>query len=428
MQIKATNLTKTSLELVVNATEVELTPIKSQVLSHLKDSVKVPGFRAGHVPSEIVEKNIDPNVLQSEFLEHAIEQLYFSAAQTKALRPVSQPKISLTKFVPYSELEFKATIDVIGDIKLPDYKKIKLVKTPINITAKDINEVIKSLQTRLADKSDVDRVAKNGDQVWIDFKGIDDKGLPVQGADGKDYPLQLGSGNFIPGFEDNLIGLKANDEKTFELTFPKDYGVKALANRKVTFNVTVSKVQEVSIPKVDDSFAAKAGPFKTLTELKADIKKQLKHERQHEADRNYESELVKKISDKSTVDIPEALIEENIERLMQDLRQNLTYRGMTIQEYLDAEGMTEDEYKTKVVKPQASERVKASLVLSEIAEREKLDVTAEELEVRMQILKGQYKDQAMQAELDKPEARRDIASRILTEKTLEKLTSYNNTK
>jgi len=424
MQIKATNLTKTSLELVVSATEVELQPLKNQVLTHLKNSVKVPGFRAGHVPPEIVEKNIDPNTLQSEFLEHAIEQLYFSAAQTKALRPVSQPKISLTKFVPYKELEFKATVDIIGDIKLPDYKKIKLDKSAISITAKDVDEVIKSLQTRLADKKDVDRAAKSGDQVWIDFKGIDDKGLPVQGAEGKDYPLQLGSGNFIPGFEDNLIGLKANDEKTFELTFPKDYGVKALANRKVTFNVTVSKVQETAEPKVDDSFAAKAGPFKTLAELKSDIKKQLTHERQHEADRNYESELVKKISDKATVDIPEALIDENIERLMQDLRQNLTYRGMTIQEYLDTEGMTEDEYKTKVVLPQATERVKASLVLSEIAEREKLDVTPEELEVRMQILKGQYKDQAMQAELDKPEARRDIASRILTEKTLAKLTNY----
>jgi trigger factor len=240
--------------------------------------------------------------------------------------------------------------------------------------------------------------------------------------------LLLGSKTFIPGFEENLVGTNAGEEKTFTLTFPKDYGVKALANKKVTFTVNVTKVQEVIEPKVDDAFAAQVGPFKTVKELKDDIKKQLTHERQHELDRDFESELVKEISDKSKVTIPEVMINDQVERLLRDLQQNLTYRGQTFPEFLEQEGKTEEQYRKDVLAPQAEERVKAGLVLSEIAEREGIEVTPEELEIRVQILKNQYQDQAMQAELEKPENRRDIAARLLTEKTLNKLVHYATNK
>jgi trigger factor len=276
----------------------------------------------------------------------------------------------------------------------------------------------------MSEKKDVDRAAAADDQVWIDFKGVNEKGEPVNGADGKDYPIILGSNTFIPGFEDNVVGMSVGEEKSFTLTFPKDYGVKALANKKVTFTVTVTKVQEVIEPKVDDEFAAKAGPFKTVKELKEDIKKQVQSERQYEADRNFEAELIRQISQKTSVALPQVLIEEQIERYLRELKQNVAYRGMTWQEYLEAEGMSEEDYKQNVVQPQAEERLKASLVLAEIAEKEGLEVTPEELEVRMQILKGQYQDAAMQTELEKPEARRDIAARMLTEKTIARLIDY----
>ncbi len=408
----------------VIATSDELATIKARVLQDFRGNVKVPGFRQGNVPIELVEKHVDATQLQSRFLEEAIEQLYSQVAQSEQLRVVDQPHIALKKFVPYNTLEFEATVPVISNITLPDYKKIKLAGGEVQVTAEDVKEVVKSLQSRLADKKDVDRAAKLGDQAWIDFSGVDDKGQAIQGATGKDYPLGLGSNSFIPGFEDNIIGLKAGDDKTFTLTFPKDYGAKNLAGKKVTFSVHVTKIQEVVEPKPDDAFAAKAGPFKTLAELKADIKKQLEHERRHEAERNYQSELIKKISDKTTVDIPEILIEDQITRLLQDVRQNVAYRGMTMPEFLEAEGKTEEAYKKDVITPQAIERTKASLVLAEIAEREKLQVSPEELELRMQALKSQYTDPAMQAELEKPEARRDIAARILTEKTVAKLSEY----
>lgn len=424
MQVKVSHPSKTEAVLTVVATDSELKLLKKTVLERFQHQINVPGFRKGKIPGAVLEKNVNQEQLQSEFLEISIEQLYAQAVQGQSLRPVDRPQIALKKFVPFTTLEFEATIPVVSEIQLADYKKIKLPKPSISITTKDIEEVLQSLQTRASEKRDVDRPAKNGDQVWIDFKGVDAKGQAVNGADGKDYPLILGSKSFIPGFEENLSGMSASEEKTFTLTFPKDYGVKALANKKVTFTVGVTKVQEVIEVKIDDKFAASIGPFKTVAELKADIRKQVTIERQREADRAYENELIQAITDKSTVTIPEVLINNQIDRMEQEERQNLTYRGQTWQEHLDEDKVTEEQHRQQKY-PQAEERIKASLVMAEIAETEKLEVTAEELDIRMQLLKGQYQDPQMQAELDKPEARQDIAGRILTEKTLAKLVEYS---
>jgi trigger factor len=423
MQISLTHTSDTEVNLSVVANEAEMRPLKDHVLEHFQSRVKLPGFREGKAPLSMVEKSVDQAQLQSEFLEEAINQMYVQAINQEKLRPVANPEVSLKKFVPFTALEFEAKVEVVGKIELADYKKMKKEKPEVKILAKDVNEVIGALQKRVAEKQDVDRAAKADDQVWIDFKGVDDKGEPVKGADGKDYPLVLGSNTFIPGFEDNVVGMKANDEKTFTLKFPKDYGVTALAGKDVTFTVTVTKVQEVVEPKVDDEFAAKVGPFKTVDELKEDIKKQLKIERQQEADRKFENELIQDITAKSKVAVPKVLVDEQVDRIEQEERQNLVYRGQTWQEHLDEEGVTAEEHREQK-RPAAEERVKAGLVLSEISEVEKIDITPEELEIRIQLLKGQYQDATMQVELDKPENRREILSRMLTEKTMDKLKSY----
>jgi trigger factor len=423
MQTKLVRNSDTEVQLSINATETDLLPVKKKVLKHLARDIKLPGFREGKAPMNLIEKNIDQNTLQQEFLSHALNDLYGKAVAMEKLRPIAEPEAKLKKFVPFSELEVELTLQVIGEIKLTDYTKIKKVKPVVKITAKEVDEVVESLQKRLADKKAVDRPAKNGDEAMIDFRGVNNKGEPVNGADGKDYPLILGSNTFIPGFEDNLLGMKSGQEKTFTLTFPKDYGVSALANKNVTFTVKILKISELEEPEANDAFAAKAGPFKTLQELKADIKKQLEYEKQREADRQFENELIQEISEKSKVAIPKALVDEQIERGEQEERRNLSYRGQTWQEHLLEEGVSEDEHRERNRQP-AEAQVKASLVLSEIAEREKVDVTPEELEIRLQILKGQYQDPQMQQQLNTPEARRDVASRLLTEKTVNKLVKY----
>ncbi len=424
MQVKRTYSSDTEVVLEIKATESELQNIKNTVLGKLSHNVKLTGFREGKAPASLIEKNLDQSVLQAEFLEEAVSQIYPQAIISESLRPVDRPEISIKKYVPFSTLEFEAKVAVVGDIKLPDYKKIKKEYPKVDVNAEDVKQVLSSLQKQIADKKVVDRAAKTSDEVSIDFNGVNEKGEKINGADGKDYPLVLGSNTFIPGFEDQLVGKKAGDETTFTLTFPKDYGVKSMANKKVTFTVNINSVKEVLAPKLDDDFAAKAGPFDTLKALKEDIKRQLAVERQQQMEREFESELVRDITAKSKVVVPQILIEEQIERMWQEMKQNLVYRGQTVAEFLESETKSEDAYKSEVLKPQAEERVKASLVLTEISEKEKLDVTPEELEIRIQLLKSQYKDQAMQSELDKPENRNDIASRLLTEKTVSKLKEY----
>lgn len=426
MHTELTTISETKVKLIIKATAEDLAPYKNHVLTKLSKQVKLPGFRNGKAPIAMVEKNVDQNLLQTEFLDLAMTELYSKAAAREKIRPFSRPEVTVKKFVPFSILDFDIVTDVIGKVKLADYKKIKLAKAKAEVAAKDVNDVIDSLKVRVAEKKEVDRAAKKTDEVWIDFKGVDMKDQPISGADGKDYPLVIGSNTFIPGFEDNVIGLKRGDEKTFTLTFPKDYGVKALADKKVKFTVNVKKVQEVVEPKLDDEFAAKVGPFKTLKDLKDDIKKQLGIEKQNEVDKQYANDLIEKIAGKSTVAIPDIMIDQQAGHNLEEFKRNLTYRGQTYDEFLKSENTTEEKYKAEVLAPQAEKQVKTSLVLAEIADAENLQITPEELEIRIQMLKGQYQDPQMQEELDKPENRQDIASRMLTEKVLDNLERYAN--
>jgi trigger factor len=390
----------------------------------LARTVKVPGFRAGHAPLPVIEKNVDQQSLQTDFLDAMVNQMYVQAITEHKLRPVNRPDVSITKFVPFTTLEVTAEVEVIGKIVLPDYKKIKLARPVVIVDAKDVNEVLSNLATRGAERKDVDRPAKDGDEATIDFAGVDAKTKEaIAGADGKDYPLVLGSNSFIPGFEEELIGLKTGEEKTFDIVFPKDYGTQALQDKKVTFTVTVKQIKELVKPKLDDAFATTIGPFKTVAELKADIKKQLQTDKQQQAQRDYESELLGQIAEKTKADIPGILIEEEIDRAEADEKQNLMYRGQTWEEHLKEEGVDAQGHRDKQ-RPAAQARVTAGLVLGEVAELEGIDVSEEEVDLRMKLLRGQYTDAAMQAELSKPEARRDITSRMLTEKTIAKLTEY----
>lgn len=421
MQISRKDISHTKTNITIHTDSNDLQIIKNHVLKHLAKSTKLPGFRSGKAPLKVVEKHIDPTTLQTNFLDEAINTLYIKAVNQEKIRAVNNPKVTLKKFVPFTELQFDAEVEIIGKITLTDYKKIKAKRDKVSVTTKEVNEVIKSLQQRSAERKAVTRNVQKDDEVIIDFSGKDRKGNAINGADGKDYPLIIGSNTFIPGFEDNIIGMKNGEEKSFTLTFPKDYGVSALANKKVTFSISVKKVNELKEPSINDEFAAKVGPFKNVDELKADVKKQLMSDKQARSERMFENEVIKKIVDKSSVDLPESLIEEQVERLKSEVKQNLLYRGQTWQEMLKQESLSEEDYVYQRLRPEAEHRVKTGLILSEISLIEGIDISPEELEVQMQILKSQYTDPAMQTELNKPEARRDIASRMLTEKTVKRL-------
>jgi trigger factor len=426
MQITVKDINETKVKVTIIANEQDILPIKNHVVSHLAPKVKLAGFREGKVPLNLAEKHIDQNQLQSEVLDAAIRQLFSQAVAQEKLRIIAAPNVELSKFVPFTLIEFSSEVEVIGKIKLPDYKKIIVKKPPVIVSAKDVDEVLGRLQLNMATFTVVDRASKTGDRIWIDFRGKDGKDEPVKGAEGKDYPLSLGSNTFIPGFEDNIIGLKKGDKKSFTLDFPKDYQVKALQNKKVTFDITVKKVEETKLDKIDDEFAKKAGPFKDIEALKLDIKKQIEAERNNQSDREYEENIVKTIASKTKFSLPDTLINEQIDSLDKEFKQSLAYRGQTFKEYLESRQITEEEYREQELKPAAIERLKAGIVINEIADRENIKVTKEEIEIRIQILKNQYKsDASMQSELSKPDNKQEIGHRLITEKTILKLVDFN---
>ncbi len=424
MQITLTYLSPTKVEINVVADASELTATKDHVLNKLAKDVTVTGFRKGHAPKAMVEKNVDQATLQSQFLDEAVNELYIGAVTEKKLRPVALPEVSVNKFVPFSTLEFKAVLDVIGKVTLPDYKKIKMAKKVETTTDKDVSAVLDDLRRRDSEKKEVTRPAKDGDEVVLDFTGVDAKTKEaIAGAAGTDYPLVLGSGSFIPGFEPEIVGLKADDTKTFDITFPKDYGNTELQSKKVSFSVTVHKVQELVLPKLDDAFAVTVGPFKSLAELKTDVKKQLQAEKDNQAQRTLENDLLASIAEKAKADIPSVLVDEEIDRMEADEKRNIVYRGQTWEEHLTAEGKTEKQHHEDL-RESAEIRVKTGLVLGEVAEAEGINVSEPEFKSRVAALKAQYTDKQMQAELEKPEHRRELMSRIVTEKAIASLVGY----
>jgi trigger factor len=420
MQVTRKDISETKTKLTITLGLEELVHAKQHELEQQAQKIKVSGFRKGKAPLGVVEKQLDQNQFQASVINHAINDFYGKATEDEKLRTLDQPKVEITTFVPFTELVFTAEVDFMPSVKLGDYTKIKKVLPKLTVTAKDVTDVLENLAKRSAVKEDSEKPAKDGDDVVIDFEGKDAKGEAVAGASGKDYTLGLGSKSFIPGFEEGLVGAKPGDTKELKLTFPKEYHAKNLAGSKITFTVTVNKVQAVTTPKIDDKFAAFVGPFSTLEDLKKDVKTQLLEQKELEASNKVKDEIVEELVKKSKFVLPEILVNDQVAMLEQDFNQNLVYRGITRSEYLKQEGFKdEDEWKKKELQPQAERRVSVGMILAEVADKEQLTVSDAELQSQLDMYKQQYQQSA--AQFDTPEMRREVVSRILTEKTVDLL-------
>lgn len=420
MQVTRKDLSETKVKLTVSLTAAELADVKKATVQKLGKNVKSAGFRPGKAPLSVVEQQLGENYVQAETMQAALNKFYPIAATQEKLRTLNSPEADVTKFVAYSQMEFTAEVEIMPKIKLGDYKKIKKTLSKPTVTDKEVTEVIDNLRNRAAKKEESKATAKNNDEVIVDFIGKDSNDKAVAGASGTDYALSLGSKTFIPGFEEGLVGSKAGEKKTLNLSFPKDYHAKNLAGTKISFDVTVKKVNAVVPPKADDAFAATVGPFKTLAELKKDIKSQLSDQKQAEAENKLKDEIVEELVKKSKLVLPDILVNDQIAMLEQDFRQNLTYRGITMQEYLKQEGFKDEaDWKAKQLKAQAERRVSVGMVLAEVAEQEDVQVTPEEVASRITLHKQQYQQSANQ--FDTPEMQREVASRLLTEKTVDLL-------
>ncbi len=415
-------LKPTVVKLTIEASKEEILSAKIDAINKLKSKYKIPGFRPGKAPVDISEKYIDPAMLSEETINIAVNSIYLKALFENKLRSVDRGEISISSFVPYESLKFSATVDVLGQIKLGEYKKLGIQKPIGKITPKAIDEVLERLRLQLSTRSEVKRAAKDGDEVVIDFTGTEDANdKAIAGADGKNFPLILGSKTFIPGFETKLIGAKAGETKEIKVTFPSDYNVTYLRNMKAKFTVTINKVYEVKLPEINDAFASKVGNFKSLSELKADIKRELKLNQDQELQVQYQNKLVDHIVSKTEIAIPETLINEDKEKYIFEARQNASYRGQTWSEFLQSENLTEKQFDEQA-RSISENRVKTGLILGEIASLENISVDNTELEARLIQLKAAYNnDPQMQHELSDKRNHLDIKNRILVEKTLSRI-------
>jgi trigger factor len=415
--------TKVSLNIVLDA--AELATVESKTLVRLAKDLKVAGFRPGKVPPTVAKKNLDGNVLGMEVAQDAINHFMVEVLDTEKLQPLDRPQVDIQKYVHGEQLEFSAELEIVPEVKLGDYKTLKAKKKIEKFTDKDVAEVIDRMRQGMAEKKDVTRAAKTGDEVIIDFKGTND-GKEIAGASGTDYPLSLGSNTFIPGFEEGLIGKKAGETFDLPLTFPKDYHHKPLAGQEVIFAITVKVVKEVTLPALDDAFAAKAGQFKTVDELKADVKRELTDQKEREALEAFKDALIEELVNGSTIPTPEILIADQLASLERDFTQNLMYRGMTLPQYLEEQGKTKEEWLESELREQAIRRVKVGLALAELSKLENIDVSFEELDARLGQMMQQYgNDPKIREQFDNPEVRRDLANRVMTEKTVERLVEIN---
>lgn len=406
----------------VSADKEDIEKYKQLTASRLSEAVKVPGFRPGKSPTELIFKYADQKSLQDEFLNFAVNNLYLGSREFISHRIIGDPKIEITKFVPFTTLEIKVEVPIIKEIKLPDYKNLKMTKPKTTVTDKLLNDSINELQKRAAALKPVKRPAKNGDLLVIDFEAKDFKTKDIlPAASAKDHRLILGDKTLIPGFEAKLVGLSKGQSKSFDLAFPKDYFEKSFVGRKVNFNVTIKEVNSLSLPLLNEDFAKKLGPFKNVSELKTELKKQLQAENERQANIDLENKILKELAENTKVELDDALIESEVTMLKDNARQTALNRGQTWKEFLQGQDDTEETYDKKL-RELAVARIKGGLAVGEIASKENINITDSELNQQIELLKSRYNDEAMQKELDNPNNRREIAMRLLTEKVLDFLT------
>lgn len=422
--VKKLSDTKVVLTIVVDRAELEAA--EQVALKKLSRDIKIPGFRKGKVPLSVVAKNVNPNSLQEETLDNALSKAVAEAYIGENIQAIERPEVEIKKFVPGDTLEFTAEATVLPTIKLPDYQKLKTKRAEVKVVDADADEIITRMQENFAERTKVDRAAKNGDEVNIDFVGKKD-GVAFDGGKAESYPLKLGAGQFIPGFEEGVVGHKKGDEFDLELKFPKDYHSEDLAGKEVTFSIKVHSVNETKLPELTDEFAAKCGPFTSMDELRKDILREVEVQKKRETEEKFKDELVGELADKIKVELPEILVEDQIRSIEQDMQQNLSYRGIELDSYLKTQGFADkDDWLAKEVRPAAEKRVKAGLVLAELSKELKIDVSHEELSAQIETMKQYYgKDAETAKQFDNPDVHRDIANRLVTDKTIQKLVELN---
>ncbi len=391
MNIKSNEKKENSAyELVIEVGADQFQAAIDKVYNRQKNRINVPGFRKGKAPRKMVEKMYGAEIFFEDAISLAYPDAYEAALKETGLKPVAYPQLEVLD-VSADGFTFKATVTVKPEASIKDYKGLPVGKADVKVSAADIKAELKPYIDRASRLVSVDRKAKKGDTAVIDFEGFKD-GEPFQGGKGENYSLELGSGSFVPGFEEQVIGMKAGDEKDLDITFPENYSPD-LAGAAVVFKVKVHEVKEKQEPEVDDEFAKDVSEFDTLDELKKDLGEKLKTRRQEQADRDFEAAVIDALIEKLECDVPQAMVDYRADKMLEDYANRVQSQGIGFENYLKMMGMTLDELRVQS-KTAAERNVRSDLALEAVAAAEGIEATDADVDEEIAKLAEQYKMEA----------------------------------
>ncbi|HWJ76639.1 MAG TPA: trigger factor [Niallia sp.] len=352
--------------------------------------VNIPGFRKGRIPRGMFEQRFGIESLYQDAIDILLPEAYANAIDETGIEPVDRPEIDVEQIEKGKALIFKATVTVKPEVTLGEYKGLEVPQVDTSVTDEDVDAEIKALQEKQAELVVKEEgTAELGDTVVIDFEGFQD-GVAFEGGTAENFSLELGSGQFIPGFEEQLVGLATGEVKEVEVTFPEEYHAEELAGKLATFKVTVHEIKGKELPEIDDEFAKDVDEeAETVAELKEKIKSRLEHDKKHQAEHTVRDTVVEKAAENATIDIPSAMVDTEIDRMMSEFEQRLQMQGMNLELYFQFSGQDEAALKEQM-KEDAEKRVRVNLTLEAIVAAENIEVTEEEVTAELENMSGQY--------------------------------------
>lgn len=413
MSVQVEKLEKNMAKLTVEVAAEEVEKAIQTAYQKAKKSINIPGFRKGKAPRQLIEKMYGKEVFYNDAIDAMLPAAYTKAMDECGEEIVSRPEIDVVQMESGKPFVFTATVAVKPEVTLGEYKGVQVEKAPIEVLDEEIEaEITKEREANARTITVDDRAVADGDMVSLDFEGFVD-GEAFDGGKGENYDLTIGSGAFIPGFEEQLVGAEIGKELEVNVTFPEEYGAKELAGKAAVFKCKVNAIKVKELPEVDDEFAQEVSEFDTLDEYKADIKAKLLKDKEEEAKRVKEDAVIEKIIEGAQMEIPDAMVDYQTEQMMDDFAQRMQSQGLSIQQYFQFTGMTAEQYKEQV-RPRALKNIQSRLVLEAVAKAENIEVTEEDLDAEMTKLAEMYKMEVEKVkeligDYQKDEMKKDIA-------------------
>ena len=413
MSLQVEKLEKNMAKLTIEASAEDFEKAIQKVYLKARGKINIPGFRKGKAPRKLIEKMYGTGVFYEDAANDLIPTAYAEALKDCDLEIVSRPEINVTQIEAGKPFIFTAEVAVKPEVTLGEYKGVEVEKSDVEVTEEDINKEVDKERENNSRTIDVDdRAVENGDIIKLDFDGSVD-GVPFEGGKAENYTLTIGSGSFIPGFEDQLIGTKIGEEKDVTVTFPEDYHEKSLAGKEAVFKCKVNAISVKELPEADDEFASEVSEFETLAEYKEDIKKKLTEKKEKAARAKKEAQAVEKAVENATMEIPDAMIDTQVQSMMEDFARRMQSQGLSLEQYFQFTGMDVKKMHDQM-KPEALKRIQNSLVLEAVAKAENIEISDEKVDEEIAKMAEAYKMEVEKlkdliGESEKDQMKKDLA-------------------